>query len=174
MQDNKNFNDSEFNGEFIDRAWDQMSAMLDQEMPVVVQATTNDGWKRYLLLVLSLGLGVFIGASLVLFWPSAEEEAIPSNNSDQERVYAESGNNSGAVVSDNNSGDQPPDMVQLHNTSKAPVHRAAVVSLTPENNYLINNQTIAYTSNSTFTPQELINSIPEAKQSEIALGEMIT
>lgn len=52
MQDNF----TNIDRKFTDRAWKEMSKMLDKEMPV--SQPRKSGWKRYLLLLLFLGIGI--------------------------------------------------------------------------------------------------------------------
>ncbi len=154
MQDNHNFQDPEFNGEFLDRAWDNMSAMLDREMPVMAEVVQEEGWKRYLLLFLSLGFGVFIGASMVLFWPSVDEVA-PTDVLEKNPIFAENESNSLQPVVSNGSGELPPDqpasIYQHANKSNPQLIASLPGKQARAQQHLTNQKSTAYTLTSTFT-----------------------
>ncbi|MEO1518672.1 MAG: porin family protein [Bacteroidota bacterium] len=81
MLGNEHTND-EWDGKFVDRAWEQMRQQLDKEMPLAAEAPkprTNRSYWMFLLLLL-VGFGAGIGVSK--YWSGSDgSERLPDGNS---------------------------------------------------------------------------------------------
>ncbi len=75
MQGNERNQNSDIDKQFVDRAWNNMSDLLDREMPVVVLPQKSNN-KKYLTLLLLLMIGFLMGiASMAIF---GGQQEVPS------------------------------------------------------------------------------------------------